>query len=137
MTRGIELEAEARTLYEMLTDNEVQQVGCCYRDEKKNYLCSPDGLVESDGGIEIKCPLISTHVKYLLGNKLPTEYTQQVQGSLLITGRKWFDFMSYFPEMPPLIVRVFPDKEFMSKLEKELEKFVAELDALIKKLKEL
>jgi hypothetical protein len=137
MTRGIEMEPEARALYEMLTDNEVQQVGCCYKDEKKNYLCSPDGLIDPDGGWEGKCPLIHTHVEYLLKNKLPTAYIQQVQGSLFITGRKWWDFTSYFPGLPMLIVRVKPDKEFHAKLKKELDKFVVELAAMIKKLKAL
>jgi hypothetical protein len=137
MTRGIEMEPEARTLYEMLTDNEVRQVGCCYKDEKKNYLCSPDGLIDPDGGFEVKCPMVHTHVGYLLKGKLPTAYIQQVQGSMLITGAQWWDFMSYYPELPPLIVRVYPDKEFHEKLEKELNKFVVELEQTIEKLKEL
>ena len=134
MQRGIELEEEARQFYEMVKDCKVEQIGLCYPNDKKRYLCSPDGLVGKDGLIEIKCPLIATQVGYLLDNVLPTEYFQQVQGQLLVTGRKWCDFVSYYPGLKPLIVRITPEKEFIKKLEAELEKFCVELETTIRKI---
>jgi len=137
MQRGIELEAEARSLYELMTDETVQTVGICYPNEDKKYSCSPDGLVGEDGGTEIKCPLIHTHVGYLLDGKLPTAYFQQVHGSMLVAGRKWWDFMSYYPGIKPFIIRVQRDEQFCKKLHAQLIKFCMELDKTVGKLMNL
>ena len=135
MQRGVELEAEARQYYELINDCEVRQVGLCYPNEDKKYGCSPDGLVLEDGGLEIKCPTAAVHVGYLLDGKLPSDYFQQVHGSLLVTGRRWWDFLSYYPGLRPLIIRVEPDKKFIKALEIELEKFCCELSALVEKIR--
>ena len=136
MQRGIEMEAEARTLYELRFDCEVQQVGLIYPDEQRKYCCSPDGVRPDEIGFEAKCPLIHTHVGYLLSGKLPTIYIPQVQGSMLITGLKRWDFMSYFPGLRPLIVKVERDDKYCNLLAKELDKFIDELVKTIRKLKE-
>lgn len=134
MLQGIEKEAEARALYELLNDS-VQQVGLCLSDCGR-FGCSPDGLIGEHGGVEIKCPLIHTHVEYLVSCKeeMPTKYFQQVQGSIFVTGRKWWDFVSYFPGLPPLIIREEPNETFQRLLKKELEVFCEELDHLVKEL---
>ena len=132
MERGKVMEAEARDLYHIVTGAEVNEVGFCVSD---GYGCSPDGLVGENGLIEIKCPNIATHVGYLLANELPSDYVQQVQGQLLVTGRKWLDFVSYYPGLKPLIVRVKPDKKFLASLEAELKNFCAELQEVIKKIR--
>lgn len=134
MVRGCEMEAEARALYEVITGEIVQEVGFCM-DDSERYGCSPDGLVGKDGILEIKCPAIATHVGYLLDNKLPTEYFQQVQGSLLVTGRHWIDFMSYYPALKPFIVRVTRDDKFIKALRIELEIFCKELREVIGRIK--
>jgi len=136
MQRGIEMEAEARTLYELMFDVEVQQVGLIYPDEQRKYCCSPDGLLP-DYGLEIKCPLIHTHVGYLdkLLGKLPTIYTPQVQGSMLVTGFKRWDFMSYFPGLKPLIVQVRRDDGYCNLLSNALDSFIFSLEKTIEKLK--
>ena len=136
MTRGIEMEEEARNFYELVTGNKVEQVGFCYPDEDKKFGCSPDGLVGKNGLIEIKCPLLHTMVEYLLENKLPTTYIQQVQGQLLVTGRKWCDFVAYYPDMKPLIIRVNRDEVFISKLQKELKVFNSKLEMVVANLKD-
>lgn len=136
MQRGIELEAEARQLFEMVRDVEVKQVGICYFDERKSFSCSPDGLMDLEG-LEIKCPLIHTHVGYLLSGELPADYFQQVQGSMLVTGFMRWSFMSYYPGLPPLIVSVERDNAFCSKLRVELDSFCEELDKVEKRLREL
>lgn len=116
MTRGIELEPEARFRYEMETGNLVIQVGFLMHDTLQAG-ASPDGLVGENGGLEIKCPSAHTHVEYLRDGDLPIKYFQQLQGCLWISGRDWWDFMSYHPKMEPLIVRVFRDEEFIKALE--------------------
>jgi hypothetical protein len=116
MQRGMDLEPQARTAYEMETGNLVIQVGFLMHDTLQAG-ASPDGLVGESGGLEIKCPSGHTHVEYLRDNVLPTKYFQQVQGCLWISERDWWDFMSYHPKMEPLIVRVFRDEEFIKALE--------------------
>ncbi|MCK5610002.1 YqaJ viral recombinase family protein [Candidatus Pacearchaeota archaeon] len=132
MQRGIELEPEARSLFELITGKNVTEVGLCYHDERKDRSCSPDGLVETGmtlmEGLEIKCPELQTHVEYLIGNKLPTKYFQQVQGSLYVTGFDRWHFMSYYPGMKPLHVIVERDEIWIAKLSKALDDFVVELD---------
>ena len=136
MQRGTEMEAEARQSFEFIHGVELKQVGLVYPDEQKKYACSPDGLLE-DAGFEMKCPLIHTHVGYLLDNKLPTDYVQQVQGGMLVTGfDKWY-FLSYFPGLPPLILLIERDEKFIEKLKAELETFCNDLAITVKKLRDL
>ena len=137
MKRGIEMEAEARAMYELVTGNTVEVVGVCYPDKKKLYGCSPDGLVGADGVLEIKCPTAPIHVGYLFNGGLPTDYYCQVQGQLLVTGRKYVDFFSYFPGLAPLLVSVKPDEKFQKALRVELEIFVKELDEITERLKRI
>ena len=137
MQRGIEMEVKARSLYEQMFDVEVQQVGLIYPDEQKKYCCSPDGVrLDEEIGQEFKCPLIHTHISYLIANRLPTIYIPQVQGSMLITGFKRWDFMSYYPGLKPMIVKVERDDEYCDLLVYALDKFIAELIKTIRKLKE-
>jgi len=134
MQTGIEREAEARTLFEMAHDVEIQQVGLIYKDERKECHCSPDGLIGDSEGIEIKCPLGKTHAKYLLGGKLPTEYFCQVQFSLYVSEREYWHFLSYYPGLKPLMLKVGRDDKWIEKCEKELESFNQELAELVEKL---
>lgn len=131
MQRGNDLEGEARSFYEYTTGQTVQTVGFC---DERYYGCSPDGLVGDDGMVQIKCPIMSTHVHYLIKNALPPDYFQQVQGELFVTKRKWLDFVSYYPGMKPLIVRVTPDREFQKKLKSELEDFYKDLKKVINQI---
>lgn len=135
MQQGIEREAESRALFELMHGVQVRQVGLIYRDDKA-ALCSPDGLIE-DAGVEMKNPLLKTHVKYLLAGTFPMDYFQQVQGSLYITEFKHWFFMSHYPGMPPLILKVERDEKFISALAKALDLFVVELAGTIRKLKEM
>jgi hypothetical protein len=57
---------------------------------------------------------------------LPDEHKVQVHGGLVVTGYESWDFMSYHPGLPPLLVRVTPD-EFTEKLRVVLEQFAARL----------
>lgn len=134
MQRGVELEAEARQFYELVTDSIVQKVGLCFPDESRQYACSPDGFVGIDGGLEIKCPSMAVHIGYVIDNVLPTEYLQQVQGNLLVTGRQWWDFVSYYPGLKPLIVRVERDEKFLAALKLSLELFHQNLEEITKRI---
>jgi len=121
MENGCALEDQARQCYETTAFQFVQEVGFLELDEFVGV--SPDGLVGDDGGVEIKCPQAHTHLTYLLASgKAWRAYRWQIQGALWVTGRQWWDFVSYCPDYPVkrelLIERVEPDKEAFEKLEK-------------------
>lgn len=136
MIRGKELEPEAKSWYEFAANADVQEVGFIKHDE---YECgvSPDGLVEAHGGLEIKCPAPSTHIKYLRAQRLPSEYKAQVMGCLWITGRKWWDFLSYHPSLPPFLLRVERDQKFIDSLEQIVIKACKEIEQEVKKIEVL
>jgi hypothetical protein len=139
MDEGTTREDESRDLFAFLYDVEVRQVGMCYRDEKKKYLCSPDGLIQKDGewiaGLELKNPLAKTHVSYLVGKKLPTKYVVQVQSSLFITRLPLWYFMSYYPGLDPFVIPVHPDLELHKKIASELDSFCIELSMMVNKIR--
>lgn len=125
--RGTDLEPEARAYYAFERDTDVHQVGFVFADSTRMVGCSPDGIVGDDGLLEFKCPKPATHIGYLLAGKLPTTYRAQVQGSLMVTERLWCDFVSYCPGLPPLIVRVERDTDYIAKLRAGLKTFIERL----------
>ncbi len=135
MLRGIELESEARTLYEVVTGEVVTEVGIAYPDEKKTIGASSDGLVGDDGMVEIKCPQMATQVEYLVNGKVPTKYIAQVQGQMYVTGRKWVDFVSYYPGMELVLIRVDRDEKFIKNLDSELCDLLLGLEKVVKKIR--
>lgn len=118
--RGKELEEEARSYYEMTKNVDVVQVGFVTNDIAG---CSPDGLVGEDGGVEIKGPSPGVHVSYLLADKLPTIHIPQIQGSMWILDRDWWDFISYHPVLDKLVIRVHRDGKYISLLSKAVQNF--------------
>lgn len=127
MERGIMLEPQARASYELTHDVVVRTVGLVLRDDRQ-VGGSPDGLVGEDGGIELKCPAPQTHVGYLMEpTTLVQKYRHQVQGCLYLTGREWWDLVSYCPGLPTVEQRVTPDLEYHKALEGALEWFLADL----------
>jgi len=124
MARGNDMEPEARDYYAFERETVVERVGFVYADDSRMYGCSPDGLIGDDGLLEMKNPKPSTHIGYLLNGGLPLDYRPQVQGSLLVTGRAWCDFLSYCPGLPPLLLRVTRDEDYIGKMRAALAAFV-------------
>lgn len=119
MNRGTELEEQARSMYELETGADVEEVGFIEYDEHVG--CSPDGLVGKDGGIEIKCHNDLSHFKMLLNgqDEIDTKYLWQIQMNLLITERKWWDYVAYNPNFstPLIVIRIKPDPEMFISLQ--------------------
>ena len=134
MLNGCEREDAARTLFELIFGAEVRQVGIVYKDEFKLFHCSPDGLVGENALIELKNPMLKTHVRYLLDGKLPSDYFGQCQMSLYVTERELCYFMSAYEGMPPLIIEVHRDEKFLSVLAKALDDFAADLILTVRRL---
>lgn len=136
MERGLELEPEARALFSLMTGLDVIEVGICYKDDKRAFSCSPDGLIGDEEGLEIKCPTLAVHIGYLLANKMPTAYFQQVQSSLYITARERWHFFSYYPGIKPFHIVVERDEIWIAKFSKILNGFVVELEEIYQRLME-
>jgi putative phage-type endonuclease len=132
MEWGIQTEPQARVAYEVKTNNFVDQVAFIDHPTISNFGCSPDGLVGSDGLIEIKCPNSATHWSYIKDNAPPNKYYIQMQAQMAVTGAKWCDFVSFDPRMPErsqlLIVNVPRDPEFISSMEEEIKQFLSEVE---------
>jgi len=133
--QGRILEDEAIPWYELNFDEPVERVGFITTDDKKAG-CSPDGLI-SDGGIEIKCPAVHTHVGYLLAGELPKDYACQVHGSMWVTGAPWWKFCSYRRRLPPLVLTIFRDDDIQKKIADALAGFLERFDAGWKRLVEM
>ena len=125
MDRGSDMEADAVSYYEFQRDVEVERVGFVLRDDRK-VGASPDGLVGSDGGLEIKCFSAGHHVGCLLGED-PAMMTQ-VQGNIWLAEREWWDVLAYNPAFPPVLIRVARDDAYIEDLEKAISKFLGELE---------
>ena len=133
MERGNQLEPQARAAYEFLTGNDVIQVGGVYLNENRDVMVSPDGLIPSlKKGLEIKCPKMSTHIRYLLEGGVPAEYVIQVQANLWVTGYETWDFVSYCPEYQKQTLYLFTaarDKKLMKAFDEHIQQFVKTLKA--------
>ena len=132
MQYGTDTEPEARESYIFETGNEVQQVGFIELDE--NTGCSPDGLVNNDGMLEIKCLKWNVQMDYLISQKIPTNYYLQMQFNLFVSNRQWCDFYSYHPKLKAFNKRVFPDLEKFEEFEERIKQGILDVENLINKL---
>ena len=134
MERGTALEEAARSAYSFLNDTPVQQVGMILNDTG-TIGASPDGLIGTDGGLEIKCPKPSTMMRYMVEDAMPAIYRPQVQGNLWISGRAWWDFVAYHPAIGIFQKRIERDDAYITKLSQHLEAFVEELERHYQRIK--
>ncbi|MFY1028295.1 YqaJ viral recombinase family protein [Actinobacillus seminis] len=134
MERGNRLEPQARMAYEFETGNDVIQVGGVYLNSDKDLMISPDGLMPKlKKGLEIKCPKMKTHIKYLLEGGVPTEYIIQVQSALWVTGYETWDFVSYCPEYEKQTLYIYTaqrDPVLMKAFDTYIPQFIKTLKAL-------
>lgn len=137
MTWGTEQEAPAKIVYANQMDVEIDEIGFCRHDTLQAG-ASPDGLIDWDGLIEVKCPYQSAvHIEtWLFG--MPNEHVAQIQGQLWITGRQWCDFVSYDPRMPEdlqlFVQRVERDEAYIDDLRHQVAVFLDEVDGLVSTL---
>lgn len=132
MERGKDREDEARRLYAMVREVEPEQVGFI---RNGNCGASPDALVSNDGMFENKDALAHIQIERLEDNALPSEHVAQCQGGLMVAEREWIDFQSYCRGLPPLVVRVYRDENYINALRAGVARFVDELNELVEKVR--
>lgn len=125
MARGREFEEQARADYELATGRDVRQVGFVTNDAG-TIGCSPDGLVDPEGGVEFKVPAAKTHIGYLLGGDVGP-YLPQVMGCLWLCEREWWDWSSFHQTLPVARVRVVRDDAYIKQLSAALDEFTDRL----------
>jgi putative phage-type endonuclease len=133
MQWGTATEPEARAAYAFHCDADVQEVAFVPHPTIAMAGCSPDGLVGTDGLLEIKAPNTATHIETILGQSVPSKYITQMMFQMACTGRSFCDFVSYDPRLPPtmqLFVKRIPrDAATIAELEAAVRDFIAELEA--------
>ena len=132
MQFGLDYEDEAKSAYEAHTGDII--VACGFYDHPTidNFGATPDGLLSSDGLIEIKVPNSGTWVEYVMAGVVPEEHVPQMLAQMACTGRKWCEFVAFDPRVKkrsPLFVRRFaPPAEEIARIEAAAEAFLAEVD---------
>jgi hypothetical protein len=148
MQWGNDNEDNARNVYEVITGNVVTNGGFYIFDE--NTGSSPDGLVGTDGMIEIKCPYTRiNHLNNVLNLKDDTDlfkyskqYYYQVHHQMFCSGRNWVDFCSFDPRLLDSkgflhTIRIERNEELMSEMAELIFFAGKERDRIIQEFKNI
>jgi hypothetical protein len=132
MKWGMAYEGTARLNYELKTGRKVEAAGF-FEHETLKAGASPDGLVGTEGLLEIKCLKTSNHLySMFIDHQYPEEFKPQVMMQLWVTGREWVDFVGYDPRLPrgldTFIQRVERDQDYIDMMEAEVVAFLEEVD---------
>ena len=145
MRIGTEREADARSMYELLTGNKVELTGSVQHPRLAGFASSPDGLIKGgQGALELKCPTPKVHTQYLaevrtaedLKEFNPTYYWQTI-AHMSVTGARWCDFATYCPwsELPMRLVVIERDEEEVAYLESRVEEGLAWIESYLGRIK--
>jgi putative phage-type endonuclease len=139
MQWGTEKEPEAVAAYEFLKDCETSEVGFVQHPTIEMSGASPDRRVSADGLVEFKCPNTATHIETILTGAIANKYILQMQWQMVCDNRAWCDYVSFDPRMPAnlqlFVKRVDRDNALIDSLEKDVIKFLGELEFKIEELK--
>lgn len=127
--RGLELEPVAILQYEFESFNNVTTVGFVQHSEFIG--CSPDGLINDNGLIQVKCPIFNTMLEYHKDKTVPTDYFKQMQFELFATDREYNIFYAYHPKLQPFELKIYRCDETIKKIETAIEKAGIEIAKLI------
>ena len=137
MQWGIDNEGYARDAYEAATGRTVAPMGFV---RHPSIVCgvSPDGIVDMEGLLEIKCPNSATHLE-TIREGMDAEHMAQLQGGMWVCNLKWADFVSYDPRLPKpyhlYIQRVERDQVYIDALEDAVHDFLIDLDTALADIK--
>lgn len=131
MMRGHADEVDARDLYaEHFAP--VEECGFITNDDHGFTVgFSPDGLVGDDGLIEIKSRAQKYQMRTIISNEVPDEYLVQIHVGMMVSGRKWCDFVSYSGGLPMFVKRVEADEGIAAQLIAAAAQFEQRMDEMI------
>lgn len=139
MEAGTTREPIARAIYCTRHNREgiVHSAGFILHPDRPLYGGSPDMLIDDDGGLEIKCPQWNKHLRTVFQFRdVPSDNLPQVQGLMWITGRQWWDFMSFQPtlriqNLAEFVVRSERDDDYIAEMVDKLGTFEAKLKEVL------
>ncbi|MFG1349049.1 lambda exonuclease family protein [Xanthobacter autotrophicus] len=132
MERGKVMESEARDWYAFQYNVEPERVGFIVNGPKG---CSPDSLLGTNGMLEIKTTRGDLLIEKLLKGEFSPEHKAQCQGALWVAEREWIDLVTYWPRLPPLVVRAQRDELYIAALSKAVSDFNAELQEVVEQIR--
>lgn len=138
--RGQELEPVARQMYEKKTGIIVEMVSFV---ESKGFGYSPDGLIYNEGGlvggIEIKVKQPAEQIHILRTGEIPKKHLDQLHGGMSCAELDWMDFVSYCPNLPLFIKRIFAKdiQKEMEKIDSLVEKYNLQIEEVINQISNL
>ena len=135
MRLGTEQEPAARDAYEIETGHIVEQCGFVHTDDGK-FGVSPDGLVGTDGLIEIKTMCSSTTLFRAVVDGDVAEYLDQINGEMWLLSRQWCDLILWVPDFPRqlYVKRIMRDDDVINALETDLMEFSRIVDGFTERL---
>ena len=141
MQRGKDCEPIAISLYQHMTGVVIDSVGFCISEDNEMLALSQDGFTaDRTGAVEVKSPNTATHVKYIIGDKVPSEYLPQVMTYFLVnTKLDWLDFISFddrYRPKPIWIKRVYRHelKDQLVEVSEKLDKFITKFNKYYEKI---
>lgn len=140
MQKGHDEEPIAIQVYENSRELKTEYAGFVLYPSLNYIGCTPDALVGEDGLLEVKCPGVNNHMKYILDGMIK-DHNHQVQHQMMVTGRLWTDLMTFNRDVPDnvkaKVYRVERDEEYIDRLlsrcmefEPLIEKYTNELLSL-------
>lgn len=138
LNHRLEIEPDARIAYEFYYERDVVQVGFIEHPRIPNAGASPDGLVGTEGGQEIKCLDPEGHIELITAGGIDQDYLYQCQFGMACTDRAWWDFVAFCPEMPEegklWVQRVDRDIILIAEIERNVIEFLTEVDQRVEQL---
>lgn len=127
MKRGNELEPEARAWVEVKLGIFVDVAGFVTTDDEK-FGASADGFIDKDGGLEIKCLVDPGRIRNVILSDDISEFMDQIQGGMWLTGRKWWQFALFCPALEKVGLQLYTkrverDDNYINKMELDLLEF--------------
>jgi len=92
---------------------------------------SPDGLVGTNGLIEIKSRRGKKQVETVLTGEVPAENMAQLQAGLFVSGRAWVDYVSFSAGLHLWTMRVTPDARWFDAIRAAVEAFEEAVTATV------
>jgi len=134
MQHGIDNEPVAKEEYTWATGNLIEPMPSVPHPVIPFLLATPDGRIEADVGIEIKCPTSAKFVAWKLAGVVPEEHKPQMLAQCLCAGFAAVEFIAYDPRMPEgqrLFVRRFtPTADELAAVEAGAIAFLQEVDEM-------
>lgn len=139
MLHGTETEPQARAMYMLESGNAVTETGLVDHSDWSWCAASPDGLIGTDGLVEIKCPQPTEHIRTLTGGAIQAKYIKQMQWQMFCTDRDWCDFVTFSPDLPDglqiHITTVQRDDAAISEICDHVRPFLDSVEALTEQLR--